>query len=123
MSYEAYKLVHFLGIFTLLTVIAVVASHVLKGGTKADNPHHKGMAIVHGVAAVLALTGGFGMLARLGVAHGGLPGWAYLKLAIWLAFGAAPAIAYRGRRPARLVLVAAPLLAVVAGWVALAKPL
>ena len=67
MPYIPYKLMHFLGIFTLLVVVAITCAHVLRGGTKADNPHRRAFGIAHGIAMVLVLVGGFGMLARLGV--------------------------------------------------------
>jgi hypothetical protein len=62
------------------------------------------------------------MLARLGLLQEGLPKWAYLKLVIWLALGAALALPYRGRAHARALLIALPVLAVAGGATALLKP-
>jgi hypothetical protein len=62
------------------------------------------------------------MLARLGIMHGGLPGWIWAKLAIWIVVSAALVAVYRGSRFARLVLVALPLLVVLSAAVALYKP-
>jgi hypothetical protein len=120
MSYVAYKLIHFLGIFVMLTVLAASAMHTLGGGTRATNPHRRLLGVTHGIAAGLILTGGFGMLARLGIMHTGLPGWVYLKLVIWLLLSAAMALVYRGY--ARSVLIAVPVLAVAAAAIALVKP-
>jgi hypothetical protein len=122
MPYQIYKLIHFLGIFSLLVALAVAAAHVLRGGTRANNPYRRTLGIVHGIAAFLILLGGFGMLARLGVVQGGLPGWIWAKLAIWLVAGAAIALVYRGASQARTVLIAVPLLAVLAAYFALYKP-
>jgi hypothetical protein len=122
MPYIPYKLLHFFGIFIMITALAVTCAHALRGGTRKDNPHRKAIGITHGVAALLILIGGFGMLARMGVAHGGLPGWVLVKLGIWVAFAAAMAIPYLGSGYARLVLVALPILGVVAGATALYKP-
>jgi uncharacterized membrane protein len=122
MSYAVYKLMHYLGIFVLITALAATSMHVLRGGSRTDNPYRRALGITHGIAAALILTGGFGMLARLGVMHGALPNWIYAKLAIWVALAAAMALPYRGRGYARALLIAVPLLAVVAGAVALYKP-
>ena len=122
MSYDVYKLMHFLGIFMVITALAVTSMHVLRGGSRTDNPYRRALGITHGVAAALILTGGFGMLARIGVMHGALPNWIYVKLAIWVTLAAAMVVAYRGPRYARALLVAVPVLAVLAGATALYKP-
>ena len=122
MSYITYKLIHFLGIFTLITALAVAAAHMLRGGSKADNPHRKTIAVAHGLAVFLILLGGFGMLARMGIMHGSLPGWILLKLGIWLVLAASIAVVYRGREIARALIWAVPLLAAAAGATALLKP-
>lgn len=120
MPYPIYKLIHYLGIFTVVIVVALICMHVLRGGTRADNPHRRALAIAHGTAMVLVLLGGFGMLARLG--SNGIPAWLYPKLLIWLFLGAASALPYRGRTVARVLLVALPVLAVLAAYFALYKP-
>ena len=120
--YIVYKLIHFLGIFILVTTLAITCAHVMKGGTRADNPHRRFVGIAHGLAAFLILLGGFGMLARLGIVQSGLPVWIDVKLGIWLVLSFALFLAYRGVRFARVVVFAAPLLAVLAAAVALYKP-
>lgn len=122
MSYNIYKLIHFLGIFALLTALAAGGMHTLRGGTRADNPHRRLLGIAHGVALFLILLGGFGMLAKLGIVEGGLPGWIWAKLAIWLLLGGALTLAARGRQAAAAVLIGVPLLALAAGAIALYKP-
>ena len=122
MPYAVYKLMHFLGIFMMITALAATSMHVMRGGARADNPYRRILGITHGVAALLILTGGFGMLARLGVMHGGLPGWIHVKLAIWVALAAAVMVPYRGRRYARALVIAVPVLALAAGATALYKP-
>jgi len=122
MSYPVYKLMHFLGIFMLIAALAATCMHVLRGGSRADNPYRRVLGVTHGVAALLILTGGFGMLARMGVMHGGLPNWIYAKLAIWVTLAAAMVVPYLGRRYARALLIAVPVLAVAAGATALYKP-
>ena len=122
MPYSVYKLMHFLGIFMLITALAVTSMHVLRGGSRTDNPYRRILGITHGVAVLLILTGGFGMLARLDVMQGGLPNWIYAKLVIWVALAAALVVPYRGPGYARALLIVVPLLAVVGGAVALYKP-
>ena len=123
MPYPIYKLIHFFGIFVLLTTLALPAMHLLRGGTRADLPRRRLLAMTHGAASFLILLGGFGMLARLGVVQAGLPGWILVKLAIWVALSAAFALTLRTATHARVVLVSAPLLALAAAAVALYKPL
>ena len=122
MPYAAYKLMHYLGMFTMITVLAALGMHVLRGGSRADLPHRRSLSIVHGVAVALILTGGFGMLARLDIVQGGLPTWIYIKLVIWLALAGAIAFPFYGARYARALLVALPVLAAAAGATALYKP-
>src|SRR5215207_40641 len=122
MPYTIYKLMHFLGIFMLIAAFAATSMHVLRGGTRADNPYRRVLGVVHGIAAALILTGGFGMLARMGVMHGGLPNWIYVKLGIWFVLAGAMVVPYLGPRYARTILVAVPVLAVLAAATALYKP-
>jgi hypothetical protein len=122
MPYIVYKLIHFFGIAAIVAALAASAMHVAAGGTRATNPYRRPLAVTHGIASFLILLGGFGMLARLGIMHGGLPGWIWAKLAIWIVVSAALVAVYRGSRFARLVLVALPLLVVLSAAVALYKP-
>jgi hypothetical protein len=122
MPYPIYKLIHLAGIFMVLLALAAMSIHALRGGTRAGDPHRRALAIAHGTGIFLILLGGFGMLARLGIVQGGLPGWILAKLGIWAILGAAMALAYRGRTLARLTLLAVPALAVLAAAFALYKP-
>ena len=120
MPYPVYKLVHYLGIFSVLIALAITCAHVLRGGTRADNPYRKTLGLVHGAGMLFILLGGFGMLARLGF-HG-LPGWVIAKLVIWLTIAAAMGFVYRGRSIARTFVVLLPFLAALAAFFALYKP-
>ena len=122
MSYPFYKIMHFVGIFMMLVALAATCMHAAMGGSKADNPFRKALGATHGIAALLILTGGFGMLARLGIVQGGLPMWVMLKLAIWVALAAAMALPYLSRSWAKALLLAMPVLAALAGATALLKP-
>ena len=122
--YELYKVVHIVGIALLLSALGAVALHALNGGLRRDDRARGLVAALHGVGAVLVLVGGFGMLARLGFRHGAMfPGWLLVKLAIWLLLGAAIALPYRRPTLARPMLVVVPLLAGVAAYMAIYKPI
>jgi hypothetical protein len=122
MTYVAYKLIHFLGIFIMIMALVAAAMHVSRGGTRKDNPHRRSLAVAHGVAALLVLTAGFGMLARMGAMHGALPGWVYAKAAIWFVLSAAMVVPYLGKGYARALMLTVPVLAVAAAAIALYKP-
>jgi hypothetical protein len=122
MPYPVYKLIHFLGLIMVVGALVAAAMHGLRGGTKADDQYRKSTRVVHGIGMFLLVLGGFGLLARIGVMHGGFPMWVNVKLVLWLLFGAAIALPYRGRGPARAVLIALPLIVLAAAASALYKP-
>ena len=122
MPYYAYRFIHLFGIFALIVTLGAAAMHGLKGGTRKDNPWRMQLGTAHGVALFLILLGGFGMLARLGMAQGGLPNWIYIKLVIWLIFGGALTAAYKGKAAAMRVLIFTPLLGLLAAMTAWYKP-
>ena len=87
-SYSIYKIVHLLGVMMVFLSLGGVIMHAINGGEK-EHSWRKPVAITHGIGLLLALVGGFGLLARLGVMHGTLPGWVLAKLGIWFVFGEA----------------------------------
>jgi hypothetical protein len=123
MSYITYKLIHLLGIFALMVGLAGMAAHAATGQSKTDNTSYRGLLILHGVGALVALTGGFGLLARVGVEHGVMfPGWVWSKLILWVLLGGAIALPYRNRRAAKGLLFALPLLGLLGAYLANFKP-
>ena len=126
-SYTVYKVVHYLGVFALVSTLSVMLGRAAfasaeSGGEAGDDPWRKRLGILHGIALFLVLLGGFGMLARLGVDHGNLfPGWIWAKLVLWLALGGLVAFR-RSATWAVRALVMVPLLAALAGYVAFTKP-
>jgi hypothetical protein len=122
--YALYKVVHILGIALLMTALGALALHALNGGLRRDNRARALVGAMHGVGLLLVLVGGFGMLARLGFRHGAMfPGWLLVKLAVWLLLGAAVALPYRRPTLARWMLVLVPLLAGLAAYMAVYKPI
>ncbi len=123
MSYEVYKVLHILGILTLLCALGGTAILSLLGATKDQPGARKLLMAMHGIALVLILVAGFGLMARKGIGHGGgWPGWLYGKLAIWLVFGASIAFVRRAGDKATMWLVILPLLGGVAAWLAINQP-
>ena len=124
MPYLTYKLIHLLGIFALLVALGGMAAHAASGRSKKENPNHRTLLAFHGLGSVLALVGGFGLLARLNLeAQGLLPGWIWAKVALWLLLGGMVALPYRKVGWARALLVALPFLAFVGALLAVYKPL
>lgn len=123
MSYPAYKLVHLFGIFLLLVSLAGMAAHAATGRDKSDNASYRLLLILHGIGALVALTGGFGLMARIGIIHGdGFPGWIWAKLVLWVLLGGLVALPYRNRALARSLLVVLPVLGLLGAFLANYKP-
>lgn len=82
----------------------------------------KALAIIHGVGMTFLLVGGFGMLARLGIVHGGLPGWVYAKLAIWLFLGGSMVLARKKAAHGTKLILLWVFVGGLAAYLALYKP-
>lgn len=121
-SHAAYWYMHIFGIALLVMAIGGVALHAMSGGTKQASGGRGLAAASHGLGLLLILTAGFGMLARLGIVQGGLPGWVWAKLAVWAAIGGLFMVPYRKPTLARPVWFLTALLVLCAGWLAHAKP-
>ena len=74
-SYEIYKIIH----LTSLMIVFTSMSIQLVGEKDI-----KLLKILSGIASFLILVSGMGLLARVGVSHGGMPLWAILKMFLWL---------------------------------------
>ncbi len=122
MPYAFYKAMHFFGIVMLFTALGGTVLHVINGGNKASNAARGLVAALHGIALALILTGGFGMMARLGYITE-WPGWIYGKLAVWVALPILGVIAQKKPEHGRTVLVLIPLVGLLAAWLAIYKPM
>ena len=118
-SYEIYKLLHLVGIFTLFSAFggAILREAPVAG---SPDPTRKLLSMLHGVGLLLILVAGFGMLARLGLVTG-LPGWIYAKLGVWLILGGWIVLAHKRKLNRTILLGGAVLLGAVAGALALWK--
>ncbi|MGE4130115.1 MAG: hypothetical protein AB7F86_00670 [Bdellovibrionales bacterium] len=119
--YSVYKIVHLVGILMVFTALGGLIANAI-GQQAKTHAWRKPIAITHGVGLLLALVGGFGLLARLGVAHNGLPGWIYAKLGIWLVFGALLGVVARKPEMAKGIWVVIVLLGGLAAYLAGSKP-
>lgn len=120
-SYSVYKLIHLAGIFLLFLSLGGLALHTMNGGSKATNSFRKTVAITHGIALVLILVAGFGLLARLGIPHASWPLWVYLKVGVWLIFGGSIALVSKTNL-AKVLWFALPTLGLVSAYLAIFKP-
>lgn len=122
---DLYEIVHIIGLALVMTSLGGIAIHAAEGGPRKGPGARRGLLWAYGAGLFLILLGGFGMLARLGLAKGGMaefPGWLWAKLAVWAILGAVMAIPYRAPKAAVPVLLAVPLLAGLATYFALYKP-
>jgi hypothetical protein len=123
MSYVTYKLIHLFGLFMLFVALAGIAGHAAAGHEKSENTSYRTLLALHGLGALVALTGGFGLIARTEVAQGhAFPGWIWAKLILWLLLGGLVALPYRNRPLARSLLIALPFLGLMGAYLANTKP-
>jgi hypothetical protein len=119
MGYLTYKLLHLLGAFLTLAALGAIVSRVgAPGGRSAADR----MAVVlHGFGLLILLVAGFGLLARVGISWP-WPAWIWLKLGVWALLGGAVVAVRRARLSRHVALVALPLLAALAAYLAIYKP-
>lgn len=123
MSYVTYKLIHLFGLFAIFVALAGMAAHAAAGHEKTENKSYRTLLSLHGVGALVALTGGFGLMARVGVTHGEMfPGWIWTKLLLWLLLGGLIALPYRNRALARALLLLLPFLGLLGAALGNYKP-
>lgn len=115
LSLSFYKVLHLFGIMLMFSALgAAIACRVAGEG----NPRLEKLGgMAHGLALVIILVGGFGMIARLGLSDWSL--WVWLKLAIWVIFGAATVFVRKAGEKAGWLLVLLPVLGAVSAWLAL----
>ena len=117
MSYEFYRVLHVFAIILLFTSLGALAATAgaTSGGLR------RLASIAHGVALVIILVAGFGLLARLGM-FGAIPNWAWAKFGLWLLLGAAVVPLNRKPALAPWVWAALPFIGGLAAWLAITKP-
>lgn len=117
MSYFFYKILHLFAVLLLFTSLGTLAA---AGGDGAGRLRRLA-GVAHGVAMAIILVAGFGLLARLGL-FGSIPGWAWLKIGLWLLLGLA--VLPLRRRPEWAVWLWSliPVIGGLAAWLAVKKP-
>lgn len=117
-SYQAYKILHLVGVFMVLLSLGGLV--VLRGtGQEKSSPWWRLGAATNGIGLLLSLVAGFGLVARLGV---GWPGWVLVKILIWLVLGGMVAVLGRAPESGRAVWWTALVLAAAAAYLANIKP-
>lgn len=118
--YLAYKILHLGGIAALMVSLGALSLHAMGGGTKENTPARPLVFATHGLALVLLLITGFGMMARLNLSYGGV--WVWAKVGIWVVLGGLVALPLRVPASGRFIWPLAPILVAVAAAFALYKP-
>lgn len=122
-SREFYEIMHILGIAFIFAAMGGVAVHAANGGTRKASTTRTLVAVIHGLGALMILTGGFGMMARMGMMGQSFPGWLLVKLVIWVLLSGLVLLPYRSMSLAKPFLIGLPLLVGVAAYMALYKPI
>ena len=123
---DLYEIVHLIGIALTMAALGATALHALEGGTRRGPRARRALVALYGGGLFLVLLGGFGMLARLGIARAGIaafPGGLWAKLAVWATLGAVMLLPYRRPAWGMPMLLLAPLLIGLATYFALYKPI
>lgn len=126
MSFEFYRVVHLFGIvllFTALGGLAVFSWLTRNGkGDAADvTATRKRLAMLHGIALLVILVAGFGLMAKSGIMKT-WPTWIFGKLTIFVVLGGASVFVRKTGAMGRTWLVVLPLLGLLAALLAVFKP-
>lgn len=120
-SISVYKLIHLFGIFLLFSSLGGACALAMGGKDSSSDRASRLVRVLHGVALVVILFGGFGSLAKLDFV-GGWPFWVWAKIVVWLLLGGSVVLIRRAGSNAGVPLVAVPLLGAFAAYLALFKP-
>ncbi len=103
-----------------MTSLGGIAIHAANGGTKATSTTRALTASVFGLGMLLALAGGFGQAARLGLSSTGVfPGWLWAKVGIWVIVAILSILPYRIPALAKPVYLLVPVLSGLAAYLAI----
>jgi hypothetical protein len=116
LSLSFYKVLHLFGIMLMFSALGAVIAATVGGEEAPRLKKLSGMA--QGIALVIILVGGFGLLARQGFT-GSWPLWVWLKLTIWVILGGATILVRKAGARAGWLLVLLPVLGAVSAWLAL----
>lgn len=115
-----YKSLHIFGLFLSTTSLGGIAIHAANGGTKATSRTRTLTASMFGIGMLVALAGGFGQAARLGMTNTAIfPGWLWAKIAIWIVVAVLSILPYRIPALAKPIYLLVPLLTGLAAYLAI----
>lgn len=115
MSYEFYKTIHFLSIFSL------IASLILALVCYRTKTYLRPIMIIHGLSWIIVFASSFGLVSALGL-HENFPVWGKIKTVLWVLLGIIPFLIKRKPELGRLNLVLISLIASFAIYLAVYKP-
>lgn len=121
MALLVYKIIHLTGIAMVLMALGGAMVYTIAGGAKAELSWRKGVAMTHGLGLLLALVGGFGMLARMGI-HWPWPGYVIVKMVIWLTLGGLLTLVYKKPAASKGLWALTIALFALAAYMAFYKP-
>ena len=110
MDHSTYRLLHVLGATALALGL---------GGIIVNSAQRKGFVILQGVALLLMLVSGFGLLGKL---HLGFPHFAIAKLALWAITGALPVMFKKLALPPVVATVVSLAVIGLLAWLGIFKP-
>jgi len=110
MDYTTYKIIHLIGIAALALGL---------GGMMAGGSQRKLFSIVQGIALLVMLVSGFGLLAKLKL---GFPHFAIAKTVLWVVIGGMPVLLRKLNVPALVGIAISLTLVGVMAWLGVMKP-
>ena len=120
LRYAIYRPCHFIGIFLVLTSIAMLAYRYFGEGLSDEEfkKHKRFVMITHGLGLLLAMLGGMGMMKAQNTSAHGMPVWIVIKMVVWTIFAVAPVTFRFFPKKAKLIFFGYIFLAASAGWLA-----
>jgi predicted nucleic acid-binding Zn ribbon protein len=108
---------------TFYHLLHVISLLVLFGYTfyafAAPAETRKRVLIITGIASLVMLVGGFGLITKLKI---GFPGWIIVKIVCWLGLSAIAGMAYKRRAQANTLMLVTLALAIIAVVMVYLKP-
>lgn len=118
MSPQFYKLLHFIGLFSVFASLGAGLLQAMNTGQK-EHASKKWLAIWHGVGLLVVLVAGFGLLAK---GKFGFQPWVIGKIVIWLALGGVTALISRKPGMAKIIWIGIIALGGLAAYLGGYKP-
>lgn len=115
--YAVYKVMHIVGVMLLLLSLGGYIMLSVSGSERGK----KLAAITHGIAVLVILVAGFGLMARLGYISG-WPLWIWFKLGIWVILASIIIFIKRFPRFSTLLWIMIPVLSGFGAFLAVYKP-